>query len=556
MPDSSPTASDANADEGATADSVAATIAAEARRRRTFGIISHPDAGKTTLTEKLLLYSGAIHLAGSVKGRKAGRLAVSDWMKMEQERGISITSSVLQFEYQGAALNLLDTPGHADFSEDTYRTLAAVDSAVMLIDHAKGVESRTRKLFEVCRMRQLPVITFMNKLDRAGLDPLELLDDVSSTLNLKVAPLTWPIGMGRDFKGVVDVRTREVILYQAEGRHGSGVLDQARVSFDEARALIGESLHDEVAEQLELLEVAGDAWDDEAFLAGELSAVFWGSAMTNFGVEPLLRFLAETAAPPRARTAVEGDDDGARVQVEPTDEDFTGFIFKIQANMNPRHRDRVAFMRVVSGRFDRGMDVVIGRSGESLRLAKPHSFMAAERSIVETAWPGDIVGLHDPGRLRIGDTLAAGRRLRFDGIPRFAPEFFCRVILKDPMKGKKVQTGLTQLSHEGVIQLFYRPAVGKQDAWLGAVGMLQFEVLKERLKNEYKVKVELERLRFNHARWIGGAPEGLAWLQGRRDYIVVEDRNEQPVVLAETPWMLEYAQSNAPGLVLYDVEPL
>ncbi|RME26323.1 MAG: peptide chain release factor 3 [Deltaproteobacteria bacterium] len=538
------------------ADGGAGSLAAEARRRRTFGIISHPDAGKTTLTEKLLLYSGAIHLAGSVKGRKAGRLAVSDWMKMEQERGISITSSVLQFEYRGAALNLLDTPGHADFSEDTYRTLAAVDSAVMLIDHAKGVESRTRKLFEVCRMRRLPVITFMNKLDRAGLDPLELLDDVSSTLNLQVAPLTWPIGMGRDFKGVVDVRTREVILYQSEGRHGAGVLDQARVPFDDARDLIGDATHDEVAEQLELLEIAGDPWDTEAFLAGGLSAVFWGSAMTNFGVEPLLRFLAESAAPPHARTAVEGDDDGATVRIEPTDDVFTGFIFKIQANMNPRHRDRVAFMRVVSGRFERGMDIIIGRSGETLRLAKPHSFMADERSIVETAWPGDIVGLHDPGRLRIGDTLAAGRRLRFEGIPRFAPEYFCRVILKDPMKSKKVQTGLTQLSHEGVIQLFYRPAVGRQDPWLGAVGMLQFEVLKERLKNEYNVRVELERLRFNHARWIGGDPEGLAWLQGRRDYVVVVDRNDQPVVLAETPWMLEYARDHAPGLVLYDVEPL
>ncbi|MCB9781232.1 MAG: peptide chain release factor 3 [Alphaproteobacteria bacterium] len=532
-------------------------LAEEAARRRTFGIISHPDAGKTTLTEKLLLYSGAIHLAGSVKGRKAGRLAVSDWMKMEQERGISITSSVLQFQYEGAALNLLDTPGHADFSEDTYRTLAAVDSAVMLIDHSKGVEARTRKLFEVCRMRKLPVITFMNKLDRMGLDPLELLDEVSKTLDLKVVPLNWPIGMGRDFKGVVDLRTRMVTLYKLEGRHGQEVLEAVELPFDEAEEALGSHLYEQVSEELELLEIAGDDWTHEAYLAGDVSAVFWGSAMTNFGVEPLLRFLAESAGAPRERTGFEGEDRDTEVVVAPQDEAFSGFIFKIQANMNPRHRDRVAFMRVVSGRFERGMDVTIGRSGESLRLAKPHTFMAQERSIVEDAWPGDIVGLYDPGKLRIGDTLAAGRRLRFDGIPRFAPEHFVRVELKDPLRRKQLDTGLSQLSHEGVIQLFFRPELGHQDAWLGAVGMLQFEVLKERLRNEYNVqKVAFHPLRYKHARWVGGAPEGLAWLSGRRDYQVVEDRNGQPVVLAETPWMIQFAQDNAPGIKLYDVEPL
>ena len=533
-----------------------AALPVQAARRRTFGIISHPDAGKTTITEKLLLYSGAIHLAGSIKGRKVGRLAVSDWMKMEQERGISITSSVLQFEYHGAALNLLDTPGHADFSEDTYRTLAAVDSAVMLIDHSKGVEARTRKLFEVCRMRKLPVVTFMNKLDRPGLEPLDLLDEVSSTLNLRVSPLNWPIGNGPDFKGVVDVRTRQVQLYEATGRHGTAVLETREMSLDEARAVVGDRAIDQVLEELDLLGGAGDDWDHAAFLRGEVSAVFWGSAMSNFGVEALLQFLAADAAGPAARQAREGEEGQVPVTVVPTDERFSGFVFKIQANMNPRHRDRVAFMRVVSGRFERGMDVIVGRNGETLRLAKPHTFMADERSIVDEALPGDIVGLFDPGNLRIGDTLSTERRLRFDGIPRFAPEHFCRAILKDPMKRKKLDTGLVQLSHEGVIQLFFRPVIGRQDPWLGAVGQLQFEVLKERLKIEYGVNCELEPLRFSQARWIAGAPEGRQWLEGRRDYTVVEDRNDQPVVLAETPWMMQYARDHAPGLVLYEVEPL
>ena len=535
------------------------TVAQEAMRRRTFGIISHPDAGKTTLTEKLLLYSGAIHLAGSIKAGKAGRLAVSDWMQMEQERGISITSSVLQFDYRGSALNLLDTPGHADFSEDTYRVLAAVDSAVMLIDHSKGVESRTRKLFEVCRMRQLPMISFINKLDRPGLEPLDLLDDISNTLNLQVVPMNWPIGMGQDFRGVVDLTTRMVTLYSGLlGREkGSKKLEETTIHFDAARELLGESLHDQVAEELELLEVAGDPFTREAFYSGELSPVFWGSALTNFGVLPLLNFIADTAASPHARDGDLVEKTSSKpLTIQPQDEDFSGFIFKIQANMNPRHRDRVAFMRVVSGRFERGIDVTIGRSGESLRLRKPHTFMAHERSIVEEAFPGDIVGLFDPGKLRIGDTLASGRRLKFSGIPRFAPEFFSRVILKDPMKRKQLDAGLTQLSHEGVIQLFYRPDIGRQDPFLGAVGVLQFEVLKQRLLNEYRVNVILERLSFQHARWIGGSEEGMAWLAARRDYPVLRDRNEQPVLLSESTWALNYALQNAPGLELYEVEPL
>ena len=521
----------------------------EASRRRTFAIISHPDAGKTTLTEKLLLYSGAIHLAGSVKSRKASRHAVSDWMQMEQERGISITSSVLQFDYHGSALNLLDTPGHADFSEDTYRTLAAVDSAVMLIDHAKGVEARTRKLFEVCRMRQLPIITFMNKLDREGLSPLALIDEVSSTLNLQVVPLTWPIGMGRDFRGVVDVRTRQVKLFTAT-EHGTEMAKFEQVHLDDAAGILGERRVAEVQDELDLLAQAGDGYDHAAFLRGELSPIFWGSAMTNFGVEALLDFLAEHTSGPKPRKTEDGQ------EISPTDPQFAAFVFKIQANMNPRHRDRIAFMRVVSGRFERGMDVVVGRNNETLRLSKPHTFMAQERSIVDEAFPGDIVGLYDPGNLRIGDTLAAGRQLRFAGIPRFAPEFFGQLALIDPLKRKALDTGLEQLAHEGVIQLFFRAKQNRHEPYLGAVGMLQFEVLVERLKNEYRVNARLQSLPYRLARWVSGDPAGLAWLQERRDYPVVEDRNGHPVVLAESPWPLQYALKNAPGLVLHEVEPL
>jgi peptide chain release factor 3 len=529
------------------------SVEKESARRRTHAIISHPDAGKTTLTEKLLLYSGAIHLAGSVKARRATRHAVSDWMEMEKTRGISITSSVLQFDYMGSALNLLDTPGHADFSEDTYRTLAAVDSAVMLIDHTKGVESRTLKLFEVCRMRGLPVMTFMNKLDRHGLAPLDLLDEVSSTLNLKMAPINWPVGMGKDFRGVVDVQTRELLLFD-DGNHGQSILTTERMPLDEAEDNLGSELYGQVVEQLELLEVAGDPWDEEEFLAGKLSPIFWGSAMTNFGVESLLEFLAQHAAPPMARQYKEPS--GTLGTIQPTDEKFSGFVFKIQANMNPRHRDRVAFIRVVSGRFKRGMDVVLARTGKNLRMANPHTFMAQERSIVEEAWPGDIVGLYDPGNLRIGDTLCEGKQFKFDGIPRFAPEHFMRTVLQDPLRRKQLDTGIEQLSHEGVIQAFYRPELGHQDPWLGGVGVLQFEVLTTRLQNEYRVPVLLEPLPYSTARWIGGDPAAMDWLKKRRDYKLVMDRNDQPVLLTETEWGARYAADNAPGIELYEVEPL
>ncbi|MFK7931248.1 MAG: peptide chain release factor 3 [Myxococcota bacterium] len=526
-------------------------LAAEAERRRTFAIISHPDAGKTTLTEKLLLYGGALHMAGAVKARKASRHAVSDWMEMEKEKGISITSSVLQFDYVGRRMNLLDTPGHADFSEDTYRTLAAVDSAVMLVDNAKGVEPRTLRLFEVCRMRKLPVLTYVNKMDRPGLAPLDLLDSVSQSLDIRTVPFNWPIGEGRDFVGVVNVISREVTLYEKGKPGGVEMAMERTLHLDdpELTEILGEERADEVREELELLEMAGDPWSIEDFLAGDVTPFFFGSAMTNFGVRPILNAIADLAPPPRPRPTIAGERD-------PLDEDFSGFIFKIQANMNPRHRDRIAFMRVVSGAFERGMAVNLARTDKTIKLAKPHSFMASERAIVEDAAPGDIVGLYDPGELRIGDTLSTGGNLEFQGIPRFAPEHFARVKLKDPTRRKHLSNGLLQLSQEGTIQMFIREGLGPADPYLGAVGLLQFEVLKERLKNEYRVTAELLPSEFTCARWVGGTQAGLDWLRKRSDFVLVTDRDERWVVLAETSWKLDYAVSQAPGLELLDVSPL
>jgi peptide chain release factor 3 len=523
----------------------------EVRRRRTFAIISHPDAGKTTLTEKLLLYSHAIHLAGAVKSKRESRRTVSDWMRIEQERGISVTSSVLQFEHEGKALNLVDTPGHADFSEDTFRTLAAVDSAVMLMDHARGVEPRTRKLFEVCRMRMLPVMTFMNKLDRHGLHPLELVDQVRSTLDLEVAPLNWPLGMGSEFKGVVEIASRDLILYEERNsRHGSEIVSAQRRPWSEAEAILGAAAFERVAEELELIEHAGTPYDHELFLQGEVSPLFWGSAMSNFGVEALLHFLAESAAGPGPRETESGE------SIRPVEKRFTGFVFKIQANMNPRHRDGIAFTRVVSGEFRRGMDAVIGRSGEVLRLSKPHTFLGDERSLVDEAWPGDIVGLYNTGKLRVGDTLSSEAPIKFAGIPRFAPEHFMTARLEDPMKRKALDSGLEQLSQEGVIQLFVLPGRGRQNPYLGAVGLLQFEVLKERLANEYKISVEFSKTKYTRARWIGGPPEAIEWLRSTHGYLMVEDRHGQPVVLTDSDWNLTYALEKAPGLLLFDVEPM
>lgn len=503
------------------------------------------------MTEKLLLYGGALHIAGAVKSRKAARHAVSDWMEMEKEKGISITSSVLQFDHEGKRFNLLDTPGHADFSEDTYRTLAAVDSAIMLMDNAKGVEPRTLRLFEVCRMRKLPVISFINKMDRPGLDPLDLMDQVAQQLNIRTVAANWPIGEGKEFEGVYDLRTRKVHLFERVGPGGTDVVPELVLDLDDPRVVerIGQDRYDDLAENVELLLEAGDDWSIEDFLSGEVTPFFFGSAMTNFGVGPLLEAIGSLCPPPTPRPATEGER-------APEDPQFSGFIFKIQANMNPRHRDRIAFMRVVSGTFERDMEVAIAASGKKIKLRKPHSFMASERSIVEEARPGDIVGLYDPGDLRIGDTLYAGDRVEFQGIPRFAPEHFARVVLKDPTKRKHLQNGLQQLSQEGTVQLFYREGLGKADPYLGAVGLLQFEVLKTRLLNEYRTKADLERAPFTVARWVAGEPNGLEWLQQRSDYVLVEDRYGHPVVLSGSPWSLDYALSEARGLELLDVSPL
>lgn len=519
-------------------------------RRRTFAIISHPDAGKTTLTEKLLLYGGALHAAGSVKARKAARHAVSDWMAMEKEKGISITSSVLQYDYDGYRMNLLDTPGHADFSEDTYRTLAAVDAAIMLIDGAKGVEERTLRLFEVCRMRKLPVLTFVNKMDRPGLDPLDLMDEVGRTLNIRTYAWNWPVGYGRDFAGVYDRPSGKVMIFERNAA-GTEIAPVRWFGIDDPglSEFVEDSALEQLREEVELLEMAGDPWSKDDFLAGDVSPFFFGSAMTNFGVGPLLDAIGGLAPPPRPRPVIEGSR-------EPSDTEFSGLIFKIQANMNPRHRDRIAFLRVVSGTFERGMEVTVARTGGKIRLTKPHTFMAQERSIVEDAAPGDIVGLYDPGELRIGDTLFTGPAVRFQGIPRFAPELFARVVLKDPTRRKHLQTGLNQLAQEGTVQLFLREGLGPGDPYVGAVGQLQFEVLKERLKNEYNVRAELEVAPFRVARWVQGPDSVLDWLRARGDYLLVEDRDGRPVVLAQTPWTLTYAAQEVPGLKLLDTSPL
>ncbi len=518
------------------------TLAYEAGRRRTFAIISHPDAGKTTLTEKLLLYSGAIHIAGAVKSRKASRHAVSDWMKMEQERGISITSSVLQFDYRGRRLNLLDTPGHADFSEDTYRVLAAVDCAVMLIDNSKGVEDRTRKLFDVCRMRGIPVLTLINKCDRDGIEPLTLLDDVGKALGIECAPVNWPVGSGREFVGVYDRNTGKVLRF-GPGK-GTELVEFEAIDPSE----LPDRLRGQLEEDKELLDAAGDTFDRERFLAGAQTPVFFASAHNNFGVQPFLEAMIEMAPGPRQRPCT-------GVDRAPEDPRFSGFIFKIQANMNPRHRDRVAFLRIQSGRFERAMEVVVHRTGQTLKLSKPHTFLGSERELLDEAWPGDVVGLFDPGELRIGDTLYVGPRVEYQGIPRFAPEYFARVKLKDPMRRKHLSAGLQQLSAEGAIQLFTRPELGDQDPFLGAVGQLQFEVLLHRLENEYGVKSILDPAPFRLARWIRG-DAGLAWMKARRDYTIVEDRHGRPVVLGESPWPLQYALRENPGLELLEVEPL
>jgi len=528
-----------------------ATIQREIDRRRTFAIISHPDAGKTTLTEKLLLYGGAIHLAGSVKARRAKRHATSDWMELEKERGISVTSSVLQFDYSGYRINLLDTPGHQDFSEDTYRTLVAADSAIMLLDNRKGVEEQTRKLFEVCKLRRIPIFTFVNKSDRAGENPLQLIDDVESDLGIRCYPITWPIHHGNDFLGVYDRMENVVRLFEKAGDHGAKMAKVLEGGLDDPRVAerVPAEVLERVKEELELLEMAGAEFDPAAVEAGELSPTFFGSALTNFGVEPLLRHFLEYSPRPAPRETEEGE------SIRPEHDAFTGFIFKIQANMDPRHRDRIAFLRICSGRFEPGMQVENTRTGETVRLAQPQQFMAQDRSAVEEAWPGDVIGLHDRGQLRIGDTLSANGDIHFGGIPRFSPEHFARIRTADPLRRKQLDTGLRQLSEEGAAQVFYEDIQAGHTPIVGAVGMLQFDVLLHRLEGEYGAKARLDRLPYTHARWVVGPEPDIRRVARGEGRLLVFDARDRPLVLFSSRWGLQHAEEREESLAFHAIAP-
>ncbi|MEO5767891.1 MAG: peptide chain release factor 3 [Polyangia bacterium] len=508
--------------------------------RRTFAIISHPDAGKTTLTEKLLLYGGAVHLAGSVKQKAGGRQTTSDWMEIERQRGISISTSVLQFTYAGRQMNLLDTPGHNDFSEDTYRTLAAADAAVMLIDSVKGVEPQTIKLFQVCRMRGIPIVTFINKMDRSGQDPFDLLDEIERVLGIPCSPVTWPVGSGTSFIGVYDRPGHRLLTFD-RAESGSRRAPMTESSFDEEwiGEALGETGRARVKDELALLESAGNPFDPEVFLRGEVTPVFFGSAMNNFGVEPFLDRFSELAPPPRARITSIGS-------LAPDDPSFSGFVFKIQANMDPQHRDRVAFVRICSGRFRRGMQVLHVRTGTELTLSRPVQFLAQERTVIDEAYSGDIIGLWDPGLLRIGDSLCEGTPLDFEGIPRFSPEHFVRVRLEDPLKRKQLKKGLDQLSEEGAVQLFFDRKRLEREPILGAVGVLQFEVIQARLKSEYRVNVGFDRLPFQLARWIEGENLNLDKFELSGRTTCVLDVEERPLVLFDSEWLLQMAQTDNP----------
>ena len=503
-----------------------------AASRRTFAIISHPDAGKTTLTEKLLLNGGAIHLAGEVKARGQARRARSDWMKIEQQRGISVTSSVMTFArpFEGLGtitFNLLDTPGHEDFSEDTYRTLTAVDSAIMVIDAAKGIEPQTRKLFEVCRMRSVPIITFVNKVDREGRPVFEILDEIADALALDVCPMAWPVGMGGLFEGVLDLATGRVSRPEGDSREFLGKVDADPV------------LPTEVAEEIELAQVGYPEFDLEAYRHGDLTPVFFGSALKNFGVAELIEAIARIAPPPRPQPSEQGE-------IAPEFDEVTGFVFKVQANMDPQHRDRIAFMRLVSGTFRRGMKLTPSGLGKPVAVHSPILFFAQDREIADTAEPGDIIGIPNHGTLRVGDTLSERNQVRFTGLPNFAPEILRRVVLKDPTKTKQLRKALDDLSEEGVIQVFY-PEIGAQ--WIvGVVGQLQLEVLVSRLEAEYKVEAMLEPAPFDTARWLKGSEAALKDFTDFNKSNLAKDRDGDPVFLARSVWDVSYQQERNPEL--------
>ncbi len=518
----------------------------EIEKRRTFAIISHPDAGKTTLTEKFLLYGGAINLAGSVKGKKTAKHAVSDWMEIEKERGISVTSSVLQFNYGGYCINILDTPGHEDFSEDTYRTLMAADSAVMVIDASKGVEKQTIKLFKVCVMRHIPIFTFINKMDREANDPFELLDEIESVLGISTCPVNWPIGCGKEFKGVYDRNEREVSLFKA-AMNGQKEVDTKNMSIDDAalKDEIGQAFFDKLNEDVELLDGASAEFDLEKVQAGDLTPVFFGSALTNFGVETFLQHFLKMTTPPLPRNSSEGI-------IDPVKEDFSAFVFKIQANMNKAHRDRIAFMRICSGKFTAGMESFHVQGGKKIRLSQPQQMMAQERHIVEEAYAGDIIGVFDPGIFSIGDTICnSNKKFAFEGIPTFAPEHFARVRQIDTMKRKQFIKGISQIAQEGAIQIFQEFNTGMEEIIVGVVGVLQFEVLEYRLKNEYNVDIKLEPLPYEHIRWIENPEEiNMSRIVGTSDMKKIKDLKDNPLLLFVNSWSVNMVLERNEGLKL------
>ncbi|MEM7571886.1 MAG: peptide chain release factor 3 [Bacteroidota bacterium] len=517
----------------------------EINRRRTFGIVSHPDAGKTTLTEKLLLFGGAIQVAGAVKSNKIKKSATSDFMDIERQRGISVATSVMAFDYLDRKVNILDTPGHKDFAEDTYRTLTAVDSAIVVIDVAKGVEMQTEKLVEVCRMRETPIMVFINKLDRPGKDAFELLDEVEQKLGLRVRPLTWPIGMGDRFKGVYSLYEKRLVLFRPDNKQGR---PEEVIAFDnledpELEQLVGETLASELREEVEMITEVYPEWDQEAYLNGELSPVFFGSALNNFGVKELLDCFVEIAPTPRARPAEER-------MVEPHEDKFSGFVFKIHANMDPRHRDRIAFMRICSGTFERNTNYLHVRQGKKMKFANPTSFMAARKEVIDEAYAGDVVGLYDSGNFKIGDTLSEGEQLHFKGIPSFSPEQFRLVINGDPLKSKQLAKGLDQLMDEGVAQLFSRKADNAKI--IGTVGALQFDVIQYRLEHEYGAKALYEPINLSIACWVTcDDPVALKAFVARRKQNLAMDKDGNLVYLAETKWTLKMAEDNHPEVTFH-----
>ena len=521
-------------------------ITNEIKKRRTFAIISHPDAGKTTLTEKFLLYGGAINQAGSVKGKATAKHAVSDWMEIEKERGISVTSSVLQFNYGGYRINILDTPGHQDFSEDTYRTLMAADSAVMVIDASKGVEAQTRKLFKVCVMRHIPIFTFINKLDREAKDTFELLDDIEKELGIATCPINWPIGSGKEFKGVYDRAKREVELF-SDTKKGTAMGEVKMIPIDapETEELIGADAKDILADEIELLDGAAAEFDQELVDKGQLSPVFFGSALTNFGVETFLKHFLKMTTSPLPRKSDHGEIDPM------TEKDFSAFVFKIQANMNKAHRDRIAFMRICSGEFEAGMSVFHVQGGKDVRLSQPQQMMASERKMIDKAYGGDIIGVFDPGIFSIGDTLTTSKeKFAYEGIPTFAPEHFARVRQVDTMKRKQFVKGINQIAQEGAIQIFQEFNTGMEEIIVGVVGVLQFDVLKYRLQNEYNVEIRLENLPYEYIRWIENEEIDMDRLSGTSDMKKIMDLKGRPLLLFAHEWSIRMTEERNEGLIL------